>query len=162
MKIKTRPSSTRYYNPETGRFTSVDIEEGEISNPLDMNRYVCCRNNPIKYVDPSGENWIYNAWNWGEDTIWKGIALGMSAVGWQLTADLLWLAASGSGNTYSATAGSYASNLAKNDAGTVVNTYEYTPWGEIRSETEAVDNPIKYAGEYYDNGVRTIYVQDLS
>ena len=45
----------RYYNPNIGRFTSLDIEEGEISNPLDMNRYVYCRNNPIKYVDPSGE-----------------------------------------------------------------------------------------------------------
>ena len=45
----------RYYDPNVGRFTSLDIEEGEISNPLDMNRYVYCRNNPIKYVDPSGE-----------------------------------------------------------------------------------------------------------
>ena len=46
----------RYYDPSIGRFTSHDIEEGEISNPLDMNRYVYCRNNPIKYVDPSGES----------------------------------------------------------------------------------------------------------
>ncbi len=46
----------RYYNPQIGRFTSFDIKEGEISNPLDMNRYVYCRNNPIKYVDPSGES----------------------------------------------------------------------------------------------------------
>lgn len=107
----------RYYNPQIGRFTSLDIEEGEIASPLDMNRYVYCKNNPVKYVDPSGENWIYNAWNWGEDAIWKGIAVGVSAVGWQLTADLLWLAASGSGNTFTATAGSYASNLAKNDTG---------------------------------------------
>lgn len=46
----------RYYDPSIGRFTSYDIEEGEISNPLDMNRYVYCRNNPIKYLDPSGES----------------------------------------------------------------------------------------------------------
>ena len=44
----------RYYNPQIGRFTSLDIEEGEIASPLDMNRYVYCRNNPIKYVDPTG------------------------------------------------------------------------------------------------------------
>lgn len=44
----------RYYDPSTKRFTSYDIEEGEILNPLDMNRYVYCRNNPIKYVDPTG------------------------------------------------------------------------------------------------------------
>ncbi len=44
----------RYYNPQIGRFTSLDIEEGEIASPLDTNRYVYCRNNPIKYVDPTG------------------------------------------------------------------------------------------------------------
>lgn len=51
----------RYYNPQIGRFTSLDIEEGEISNPLDMNRYVYCRNNPIKYVDPTGKSAIATA-----------------------------------------------------------------------------------------------------
>lgn len=50
----------RYYDPSIGRFTSLDVEEGEMSEPLDMNRYVYCRNNPIKYVDPSGE-YIKNA-----------------------------------------------------------------------------------------------------
>lgn len=43
---------------------------------------------------------LYDAWNWGEDNIWKGIAAGMKAVGYELTADLLSLAASGSGNIY--------------------------------------------------------------
>ena len=57
----------RYYNPQIGRFTSLDIEEGEISNPLDMNRYVYCRNNPIKYVDPTGESY---ALSWGSATWW--------------------------------------------------------------------------------------------
>ncbi len=46
----------RYYDPQIKRFTSYDIEEGEILNPLDMNRYVYCRNNPIKYVDPTGKS----------------------------------------------------------------------------------------------------------
>ncbi len=45
----------RYYDPTVGRFISYDAMEGEISNPLDMNRYVYCRNNPVRYVDPSGE-----------------------------------------------------------------------------------------------------------
>ncbi len=45
----------RYYDPYVKRFTSYDIIEGDISNPLDMKRYAYCRNNPIKYVDPSGE-----------------------------------------------------------------------------------------------------------
>ena len=46
----------RYYDPQIGRFTSLDIKEGNIASPLDMNRYVYCRNNPIKYSDPSGES----------------------------------------------------------------------------------------------------------
>ncbi len=46
----------RYYDPQIKRFTSYDIEEGEILNPLDMNRYAYCRNNPIKYADPTGES----------------------------------------------------------------------------------------------------------
>ncbi len=101
----------RYYDPTIGRFISEDpIKDG-------YNWYVYGNNNPVMYVDPSGENWIYNAWNWSEDAAWKGIALGVSAVGWKLSADLLRLAASGSGNTYTATSGSYASNLAKNDTG---------------------------------------------
>ena len=57
----------RYYDPQIGRFTSRDIEEGEISNPLDMNRYVYCRNNPIKYVDPTGKSY---ALTWGGSTWW--------------------------------------------------------------------------------------------
>jgi hypothetical protein len=68
-----------------------------------------------------GAEWIgnklYDAWNWGEDNIWKGIAAGMKAVGYELTADLLSLSASGSGNIYEKTSGSYASNLLKNDKG---------------------------------------------
>ena len=101
----------RNYDAATGRFTQEDPAfDG-------TNWYVYCGNNPVSRYDPNGQNWIYNVWNWGEDTVWKGIALGINAVGWQLTSDLLWLAASGSGNTYAAMAGSYASNLAKNDAG---------------------------------------------
>ncbi len=68
-----------------------------------------------------GAEWIgdklYDAWNWGEDNIWKGIAAGMKAVGYELTADLLSLAASGSGNICEKTSGSYASDLLKNDKG---------------------------------------------
>ena len=107
----------RYYDPQIGRFISLDAERGSIQNPMDMNRYVYCRNNPIKYVDPTGMHLTYDLWNWAEDNIWKSAALAASAIGWQLTADLLWLAASGSGNVYSVSDGSYASELVKNDKG---------------------------------------------
>ena len=45
----------RYYDPKIGRFTSLDVQQGNISDPLDMNRYVYCRNNPTKYIDPTGD-----------------------------------------------------------------------------------------------------------
>ena len=68
----------RYYNPQIGRFTSLDIEEGKISNPLDMNRYVYCINNPIKYIDPTGESY---ALTWGGSTWWLTGADGPLPIG---------------------------------------------------------------------------------
>ena len=44
----------RYYDPKVGRFTSLDIIRGDISNPQVMNRYVYCANNPIMFIDPNG------------------------------------------------------------------------------------------------------------
>ncbi len=38
----------RYYDPAVGRFTSIDAVEGDITNPLDWNQYVYCKNNPVK------------------------------------------------------------------------------------------------------------------
>jgi hypothetical protein len=39
-----------------GRFISKDSVEGDISDPLSLNRYTYCENNPLKYVDPSGND----------------------------------------------------------------------------------------------------------
>ncbi len=44
----------RYYDPIIGRFTSRDSYEGGISNPLSLNLYAYCVNNPLIYIDPSG------------------------------------------------------------------------------------------------------------
>ena len=51
----------RYYNPVTGRFISRDSYTGEHSDPLSLNLYTYCANNPIVYVDPSG-HWIIKDW----------------------------------------------------------------------------------------------------
>lgn len=48
----------RYYNPTTGRFISRDSFAGRRSDPLSLNLYTYCRNNPIIYVDPSGHSFI--------------------------------------------------------------------------------------------------------
>ncbi|MFT4143588.1 MAG: S8 family serine peptidase [Mobilitalea sp.] len=46
--------TARYYDPNPGRFINEDIFEGHISNPLTLNVYTYCANNPILYIDPSG------------------------------------------------------------------------------------------------------------
>ena len=40
------------------------------------------------------------------------------------------------------------------------NTYEYDPWGSITTQTETIDNSIKYAGEYFDDETGLIYLRN--
>ena len=46
----------RYYDPQTGTFTSEDSTLGNQREPLTRNRYAYVTNNPLDYRDPSG-NW---------------------------------------------------------------------------------------------------------
>ena len=45
----------RYYDSAIGRFTAVDPWSGELTDPQTLNKYAYVTNNPLKYVDPSGE-----------------------------------------------------------------------------------------------------------
>ena len=47
--------NSRYYNPETGRFINADGMLGEMGDIPSTNMYAYCANNPVMYVDPSGE-----------------------------------------------------------------------------------------------------------
>ncbi len=44
----------RYYDSETGRWIERDPKGGVLENPMSLNRYVYCYNNPLFYVDPDG------------------------------------------------------------------------------------------------------------
>ena len=44
----------RYYDPSTGRFISRDSYAGKLNDPLSLNLYTYCANNPIYYSDPTG------------------------------------------------------------------------------------------------------------
>jgi RHS repeat-associated protein len=46
--------NARYYDATIGRFISADTVIPNPSNPQSFNRYSYCRNNPLKYVDPTG------------------------------------------------------------------------------------------------------------
>lgn len=50
----------RYYDPAAGRFISPDTLIPDPSDPLDYNRYLYARGNPLKYNDPTG-HWIESA-----------------------------------------------------------------------------------------------------
>ena len=45
----------RFYEPETGRFLSVDPVAGDKTDSQALNPYAYCRNNPTLLVDPKGE-----------------------------------------------------------------------------------------------------------
>ena len=45
----------RYYDPSIGRFVSVDPWEGDLKDPQTFNKFAYVRNNPVRYVDPTGE-----------------------------------------------------------------------------------------------------------
>ncbi len=46
----------RYYNPTTGRFISRDSFAGKNEDPLSLNLYTYCNNNPIIYADSTGNS----------------------------------------------------------------------------------------------------------
>ncbi|MGF1674223.1 MAG: RHS repeat-associated core domain-containing protein [Rivularia sp. (in: cyanobacteria)] len=46
----------RYYDPNTGRFVSVDPVEGSLEQPMSRHRYIYGNDNPVTYIDPSGES----------------------------------------------------------------------------------------------------------
>ena len=72
---------TRYYDPYTGRFLSMDdVEYIDPETIGGVNLYAYCNNNPVMGVDPNGHEW-YNplTWDWGE--IAKGIGLIITGVG---------------------------------------------------------------------------------
>lgn len=47
--------NARYYNPRLGRFITRDPYLGRDGDTLSRNGYTYVKNNPLKYVDPSGE-----------------------------------------------------------------------------------------------------------
>ena len=44
----------RWYDPSVGRFINEDTYEGQIDNPLSLNRYSYVHNNPLIGIDPTG------------------------------------------------------------------------------------------------------------
>jgi RHS repeat-associated protein len=48
----------RYYDPEIGRFTREDSYRGRLHVPQNQNLYLYVLNNPLKYTDPDGHDYL--------------------------------------------------------------------------------------------------------
>jgi RHS repeat-associated protein len=45
----------RYYDSQMGRFIRRDTYEGQIANPITMQRYIYANGNPVSFLDPTGQ-----------------------------------------------------------------------------------------------------------
>ncbi len=55
--------NARYYDSKIARFLSEDTLAGDPNDPLSLNLYTYCSNNPIMYVDPTGH------WQQGDENL---------------------------------------------------------------------------------------------
>ncbi len=59
--------NARMYDPKTARFLQEDTYLGDPNDPLSLNLYTYCSNNPIVYYDPTGHGQYYSGY--GEDYV---------------------------------------------------------------------------------------------
>lgn len=45
---------SRYYDADTGRFTTRDTYEGRLAEPLTLHKYIYAHDNPVNFTDPTG------------------------------------------------------------------------------------------------------------
>jgi len=67
--------NSRYYNPQTGRFINADGMLGQLGDIQSTNMYAYCANNPVMYLDPSGEWAIFAAFASIGPVGWIAIAI---------------------------------------------------------------------------------------
>src|SRR5262249_11333480 len=54
--------TARFYDPQTGRFTSQDTFFGETNEPSSLHRFIYSHNRPTRFVDQSG-HWVESPWD---------------------------------------------------------------------------------------------------
>ena len=47
----------RYYDPTSGRFLEPDPAAPDLTSPQTLNKYAYANNNPLRFIDPSGQSW---------------------------------------------------------------------------------------------------------
>ena len=46
----------RFYEPEMNRFSQKDVVRGSVIQPGSLNRYTYVQNDPVNFIDPSGQS----------------------------------------------------------------------------------------------------------
>ena len=67
----------RYYNPLTGRFVSMDPENGIITDPKTLHKYVYADGDPVNLVDPTGRSGTAVARPYTQGALEYGLLLGL-------------------------------------------------------------------------------------
>ena len=115
----------RYYNAESGTFTTEDSDLGTTENPLTRNRYDYTTNNPLNYSDPTG----HSLWSRIKSTA-KKAAKAVKSVGKKIV------------NTAKKVVKTVV-NTAKKAAKTIVNT--------VKGVAKTAKNAAKHAKQTYQS-----------
>jgi RHS repeat-associated protein len=77
----------RYYDSTSGHWTQADTLSGNLTNPQSLNRFVYAGDNPVNFVDPSGNNLLGALFGLGTTLVGIGVGiLGAPIIGGILTA----------------------------------------------------------------------------
>lgn len=60
----------RFYEPEMNRFSQKDVVRGSVVQPGSLNRYSYVQNDPVNFIDPSGQS-LKIVWNSAEAGVSK-------------------------------------------------------------------------------------------
>ena len=69
----------RFYEPEQNRFSQKDLLRGSIADGTSLNRYLYCQNDPVNFIDSSGEN-LKSLWNSAKSAVTSTVKKAASTV----------------------------------------------------------------------------------
>jgi RHS repeat-associated protein len=67
----------RYYNQTTGRFETSDPYEGDVDHPASLHRYVFTGDDPVDFVDPTGDEVLADYVNLSSYAAGRTVAVGL-------------------------------------------------------------------------------------
>jgi RHS repeat-associated protein len=75
--------AARYYDLNTGRFVTQDSYSWDRNDPMSQNRYIYARDNPERYVDPTGHMYAGRMWTDYDDAAFMATLVAVTTPGGQ-------------------------------------------------------------------------------